>query len=124
MAGVRETLERELKFGVEGAFRLPDLPGEPLDPRLFTSTYFDTADLRLARVGATLRRRVENGEGLWQLKLPRGAARAELELPGGPTSPPPEVLDLLVAHLRGADLEPIARLRTRRAGVRVRGIEG
>ncbi len=68
----------------------------------------------------TLRRRVENGLSLWQLKLPRGGdARAELEAPGGPAGPPPELERLLKAHLRHGPLRPVATLRTRRSGVRV-----
>ena len=75
------------------------------------------------RRGVTLRHRVENGKGLWQLKLPAGPARLELERPGGPLAPPAELLALLVGHLRGARLAPIARLRTRREGVRADGAE-
>jgi CHAD domain-containing protein len=116
---VRETLERELKLEPEKRFVLPELPGTPLEPRLFTSTYYDTPPLSLARAGLTLRRRVENDVALWQLKLPRGLARAELEDAGGGSVPPPEVEALLAAHLRHGALAPVATLRTRRAGVRV-----
>ena len=75
----KETLERELKLAAPDGFELPDLGGEPLERRTFTSTYYDTPDHRLARAGITLRRRVEHGKGLWQLKLPEGTARRELE---------------------------------------------
>src|SRR4026209_2092480 len=44
----------------------------------------DTPASRLAQAGVTLRRRIENRKSVWQLKLPRGAARLELEVPGGP----------------------------------------
>jgi CHAD domain-containing protein len=120
---IRETLEREVKLRAASEFTLPELGGEAIEPRLFISTYHDTADHRLARRGITLRHRVENGKGLWQLKLLRGNARLELESDGGPGSPPDEMLELLVAHLRGAVLLPIARLRTRREGVRADGAE-
>ena len=116
---MRETLERELKLHPEKRFVLPDLPGRTLEPRLFTSTYHDTASRSLARCGITLRRRVEDGLSLWQLKLPRGRARAELEGAGGPLGPPAELESLLAAHLRHEALEPVATLRTRRVGVRV-----
>ncbi len=119
---MRKTVEREVKLGAGEGFVLPEL-GTPLPERLFVSTYFDTADLRLARNGVTLRHRVEDGTGLWQLKLPHGAARIELELPGPPARPPESMLDLLVAHLRGEGLVPVARLRTRREGMRVNGAE-
>lgn len=116
---MRETLERELKLEPEKRFVLPELPGTPLEPRVFTSTYYDTPPLSLARAGLTLRRRVEGGLSLWQLKLPRGLARAELEGPGGPAGPPAEIEALLAAHLRHGALAPVATLRTRRVGVRV-----
>ena len=120
---IRETVEREVKLRAAGEFKLPELGGEAIEPRVFVSTYHDTADHRLARRGVTLRHRVENGKGLWQLKLPQGRARLELEAPGAPGSPPEGLLDLLVGHLRRAPLLPIARLRTRREGVRADGAE-
>ena len=120
---IKETLERELKLTAGEAFRLPELGGEAIVPRLFVSTYHDSSDHRLARRGITLRHRVENGVGLWQLKLPAGAARLELEEPGPPNEPPDQLVGLLAGHLRGAPLLPIARLRTRREGVRADGAE-
>ncbi|MBV8396083.1 MAG: CYTH and CHAD domain-containing protein [Actinobacteria bacterium] len=116
---MRETLEREVKLEPEGSFALPELPGRPLEPRLFTSTYYDTPPRSLARCGITLRRRVENGLSRWQLKLPRDFGRAELEAAGGPAGPPPDLEALLTAHLRHGRVEPVATLRTRRVGVRV-----
>jgi len=114
-----ETIEREVKLVAPDGFELPDLGGEPLEPRVFTSIYYDTPDHRLARAGITLRRRVERGKGLWQLKRPEGTARRELEQPGGPGGPPRELAQLLVALAHGRELSPIAKLRTRRAGFRV-----
>jgi len=120
---IRETLEREVKLRAGEDFTLPELGGEAIEPRLFVSTYHDTAEHRLARRGVTLRHRLENGKGLWQLKLPAGVSRLELEAPGGPAAPPSELLTLLAGHLRGVPLTPIARLRTRREGVRADGAE-
>ena len=102
---------------------LPELGGEALEPRVFDSTYLDTADHRLARNGVTLRHRVEDGTGLWQLKLPQGDARLELEAAGGPGTLPDELRSLVVAYVRGAELVPIATLRTRREGVLADGAE-
>src|SRR5476651_1120055 len=116
---MRRTLERELKLDPDPGFSLPELPGVPIETRVFTSTYYDTPSRSLAHAGITLRRRVENGLSRWQLKLPRDDARNELESPGGPAGPPPELRDLLAAHLRHGRLEPVATLRTRRSGVRV-----
>ena len=120
---MRETLEREIKLAPGEGFVLPELGGERLPTRVFVSTYHDTQDLRLARHGVTFRHRVEDGAGLWQLKLPRGTARLELEQAGPPARPPAEMVALLPAYLRGNELVPVARLRTRREGVRARGAE-
>jgi CHAD domain-containing protein len=120
---MRETIEREIKLAPGEGFVLPELGGERLPTRIFISTYYDTHDLRLARHGVTFRHRVEDGAGLWQLKLPRDAARLELELAGPPARPPAEMIDLLPAYLRGRDLVAVARLRTRREGIRARGAE-
>lgn len=120
----KQTLEREIKLSVTRNFTLPQLPGEPLPFRLFTSTYFDTEGYRLASAGITLRYRIEARKGVWQVKLPHGAARLELEFAGGRTSPPDSLTKLLFAHLRGQPLKPIARLRTRRRGIQVRGGDG
>jgi CHAD domain-containing protein len=119
---MKTTLERELKLDAAAGFELPALPGEPLADRVFTSTYYDTPSRSLGLAGITLRRRVENRKSLWQLKLPRAGARAEIEASGGPSGPPRELASLLVAHLRRGALEPVASLRTRRGGVHV--VEG
>src|SRR5918994_872724 len=120
---IRETTEREVKLRAGQDFTLPELGGEAIESRLFVSTYHDTPDHRLARRGVTPRHRLQKGEGLWQLELPAGHERLELEEPGGPAAPSPELLALLAGHLRGAPLAPIARLRTRREGVRAGGAE-
>jgi CHAD domain-containing protein len=117
---MRATVERELKLDVGPGFALPDLGGDELPSRSFMSTYHDTADRSLARAGITLRRRVEDGTSLWQLKLPRSdGARSELEEPGGADGLPERLAQLLVAHLRHGPLQPVASLHTNRSGVRV-----
>lgn len=121
---MKHTLERELKLEPGAGFVLPELGGEAQPTRVFISTYHDTEDLVLARNGLTLRHRVEAGTGLWQLKLPNGdGARIELEVPGTPARPPFELLALLVGFLRGRDVAPVARLRTRRNVVLTDGAE-
>ena len=120
---MRRNVERELKLVPDEEFQLADF-GEPLPPRVFVSTYHDTRDLRLAQHGITLRNRVEDGTRLWQLKIPSGVSRVELELAGTPARPPAEMTDLLVVHLRGEQpLVKVARLRTRRQVVRKDGAE-
>ena len=113
---MKRTLERELKLDVEPGFRLPRLPGRPLATRVFISRYYDTPDHRLARHGVTLRCRIEKRRPLWQVKLPRGAGRLELELPGSSFRLPDELGRLLRVYTREAELGPIATLRTRRVG--------
>jgi len=55
-----------------------------------------------------LRRRVESGLSTGQRKLPRDDGRAEIAAPGPPAGPPAQLRDLLAAHLRHGDLEPVA----------------
>src|SRR4051794_31359117 len=119
---VQTSIERELKLEPPEGFVLPPLDGDPLETRVFTSTYHDTATRSLARCGITLRRRVEHGLSNWQLKLPRDDGRAEIEAAGGPAGPPDELRRLLAAHLPHGGLEAVATLRTRRSGVRVGGL--
>jgi len=123
MADLRETLEREVKLSTGARFAMPDLGGEAIIPRVFVSTYHDTPEHRLARSGLTLRYRVENGRGRWQLKLPSGDARREIEADGPAGTVPPQIVSLLPALVRGTKLVPVARLRTRRDGLKVDGAE-
>jgi len=121
---VKETIEREIKLVAGEGFMLPELGGEARPTRVFVSTYHDTGAMSLARHGITFRHRIEDGAGVWQLKLPRsGDARVELERAGPPAVPPPELVTLLPALLRDEALLPVARLRTRREVVRARGAE-
>jgi CHAD domain-containing protein len=120
---MQRTLERELKLEAGEGVQLEALGGRALDPRTFTSVYYDTRERRLLRLGLTLRRRTENGVGTWQLKLPRPEGRLELEEDGGPGDAPPRLRALLVAALRDEAIEPIATLKTRRSGRLVRGVE-
>jgi CHAD domain-containing protein len=108
--------EQERKLDAPGGFELPELGGEPLESRLFNSQYFDVPGRSLTESGITLRRRTENGASLWQLKVPAGDARLELEAAGGPAELPSELRALLIAHLRRGSLTPVAELRTRRRG--------
>ena len=120
---VRKTREHELKLTASDGFRLSDLDGVELPSRDFVSNYFDTPDLSLARNRITLRHRAEEGSRLWKLKIPSGAARIEIEVPGSPAHPPGELLALLLVHLRGVEPARVARLRTRRKTLRTDGAE-
>jgi CHAD domain-containing protein len=111
--------EHERKLEAPEGFELPELGGEPLEGRVFTSVYHDTADRSLTGAGITLRRRTERGRSLWQLKLPAADMRLELEEQGGPAALPPSFTKLLAAHLRHGAVAPVAELRTRRHGALV-----
>ena len=58
-----------LHFVAADDFELPELPGRALPSRSYTETYYDTAGGRLDRAGFVLRRRVENGKGIWHLTV-------------------------------------------------------
>ncbi len=86
-----EHVETELKFEVGLDFVLPDLTDvadgvavTAPEVHLLAASYFDTADLRLAKAGITLRRRTGGADAGWHLKLPVTAGtRRELQLPLG-----------------------------------------
>jgi hypothetical protein len=60
---IRETVEREVKLRAGEEFRLPELGGEAIEPRLFVSTYHDTADHRLARAASRCGTASRTGRG-------------------------------------------------------------
>ena len=116
---MKETLEREVKLSVGSDFTLPPLQTEPT-PRHLRAIYYDTEDQRLARHGVTLRRRLEDGRDLWQLKLPAGRRSARARAPGGgPADPRRASRGCVTAYVRGAELRPLAELHTLRRALRV-----
>ncbi|TDV53596.1 CYTH and CHAD domain-containing protein [Actinophytocola oryzae] len=133
MAVVSE-LETELKY--EAGDDLPplaDLPGisgveGPQEVRL-SAVYYDTADQRLARHGATLRRRTGGADEGWHLKVPVGGdSRVELRLPldsaPATNAPPEELAELTFGMTRGIELRPVAQLKTKRRTWRLTGPGG
>ena len=125
--------EREAKLAVPLGFELPELVGPddgvlaaPQETRRLRTAYYDTADLRLARWGASLRHRP--GEG-WTVKLPEGQegavlVRAEHVFPGEGRRPPAEAVDLVRPFVRTAPLVPAVRMRTLRRPVELRDLGG
>ena len=119
-----EHVEIEIKLDAAADLVLPQLLGLPGVSELGTqvehqlaATYFDTADLRLARVGITLRRRTGGADAGWHLKHPEvDDARVEVHRPlGRSTRTPPRALaDLARVHLRDHALVPVATLVTNR----------
>lgn len=117
-------LETEVKFAAHGSFTIPGFEQhssvasvEKLPDQDLKATYYDTADLRLARSGITLRHRTGEGDASgWHLKLPvdNGRTRNELHFPGGPRTVPPGALDLITAHVRREKVVPVETMQTRR----------
>jgi CHAD domain-containing protein len=120
--------ETERKYEAAADTKLPkwsDIPGvtDVHGPRTehLSAVYFDTADQRLARYGATLRRRTGGNDAGWHLKVPAGEdSRTELRLPldnrpeDATNAPPDELANLTLAMTRGAALRPIAQVKTSR----------
>lgn len=75
---------------------------------VFTATYHDTRDRRLARAGITLRRRMENGVGTWEAQI----AETVVSAPGGPADLPETLMRRLRAPLLDAELVAVAKLRS------------
>ncbi len=114
-------LELEHKYDADAGFTVPDLRevpgcasvGEPVTHTLL-ARYYDTEDLALARRGITLRRRTGGDDAGWHLKLPAAEhTKLEIHAPLGDTVPP-NLADLVAAHVRGRALIPVAELETRR----------
>ena len=132
---MKRALEREAKLEAWPGFVLPDLEGvvdggtaRPLAPVQLDAVYHDTADLRLARWGVSLRYRSGDGDG-WTVKLPEGGdgpalVRRELTFEGSPGAVPADVAALVSAYARSAPLAAVARLKTRRNGVELLDSEG
>lgn len=117
-------LERELKLNASAEFRLPDLSVGGLDAiaaarRFLDAVYYDTADLRLARWGCSLRHRTNEG---WTVKLPLVVdrdlqQRREIRFEGRWDRVPTGAEALVRVFARRAPLQQIARLRTVRKPV-------
>ncbi|MDG4823182.1 CYTH and CHAD domain-containing protein [Asanoa sp. WMMD1127] len=129
---MRTVLERERKYESPADFRLPDLVGDGVaavdEPTVTTldATYYDTPELRLVRAALALRRRTGGADAGWHLKVgAAGGARTEHQraLTSG-TTPPRDLMQLVKAAARGAPVEPVARIETRRREWRLLGGDG
>lgn len=126
--------EIERKFGADPGMPLPDLSGVdgvvtvtgPVEINL-EATYFDTADLRLAARGITLRRRTGGEDQGWHLKLPTGAdERTEIRRPLGRAARtvPKDLVREILAVVRDRKLLPVAMVCTTRLERRLLDAEG
>ena len=104
----------------------PVVEGEPLRQQL-AATYFDTADLRLASAGLTLRRRTGGDDAGWQLRVPAGAdARSGVRLPlgRGARTVPVRLERMVWAQTLGSALRPVAEIVTDRTVRRLVDVTG
>ena len=112
---------KTLQFEAGDPFELPAVGGRALPRRDFTEIFYDTAGGRLGLAGFVLRRRIENGKGLWRLSVVcDGVPTLDVEAPGGPAGPPEELRELVSAASAGFELAPVLRARTHATGLRVK----
>ena len=123
--------EREDKFEVDPDWVMPQLKrlvpdGGRLDQEVRTldNTYFDTPGAGLRLFGVTLRRRVGGSETGWQLKVPSGTARTELQTGSRAKTVPPVLAKSVVGLRAGERLGPVARMKTARTAYRVLNADG
>lgn len=123
--------ELELKFEVDESFRpefleqLDSYEVDELTDQTLAATYYDTADLKLARWGVSLRYRKGDDDGdAWTLKLPLNGSREELTFKAPPTSIPAEAKRLTTALTRGMGLKSVASIRTKRRRWAIREASG
>ncbi len=128
--------ELEAKLIAPDDMQLPDLSGlvdgataVRLPERHLEAVYYDTADLRLARSGITVRYRTGDDGPPWTVKFPEGSSgaalcRREVTFDGPPDQVPAEVADLVRAYTRSCPLERAACLRTDRTPIEIRGRDG
>lgn len=107
--------ETERKYEPKDSGLLAGVPGlgggEEL---LLDAVYHDTADLRLARQGVTLRRRTGGTDPGWHLKVPLGGDSREEFQAREQKQVPSELSDLVLGLTRGEPLAPVAHIRTKR----------
>lgn len=112
---------KTLQYEAGEPFELPALRGRSLPRREFRETFYDTAGGRLGLAGFVLRRRIENGKGIWRLSVVcDGSETLDVEAPGGPAGPPEELRELVSAASAGFELAPVLRVRTHATGLRVK----
>jgi CHAD domain-containing protein len=128
---VRMIKEQENKLEVDPDWAMPQVvdlvpDGGRLDQevRKLDNTYFDTPGAGLRLFGITLRRRVGSSETGWQLKVPSGTARTELQSDSFAKTPPPAVAESLEGLLAGESLNPVATILTTRTAYRLLNTDG
>src|SRR5215211_734160 len=128
---MRTMTEQEDKFEVDPDWVMPQLTelvpdGGRLDQqtRKLDNTYFDTPGAGLRLFGITLRRRVGGSETGWQLKVPSGTARTELQSGSRTRTLPPALGKGVQGLLAGENLDAVAKIKTTRTAYRVMTADG
>ncbi|HEX4493656.1 MAG TPA: CYTH and CHAD domain-containing protein [Acidimicrobiia bacterium] len=115
--------EREVKLLLDPRARLPEpavlfdgIADWSVETVEQDAVYFDTADLALARAGASLRFRSDDG---WTVKIPRprvgdALVRDEHSIAGVAGAPPAAATDLVLAWTRSRPVLEVARVHTAR----------
>jgi CHAD domain-containing protein len=121
-------LEEERKYLVDDQFAMPDLsPAGRVAakaPLTLKATYYDTNDRSLARAGISLRyRKGDAPSKAWTVRLPSSAGEHSRPSTGN-GAVPAELVDLVTAFKRGADLVPAVTLRTVRTAYDVTDRDG
>ncbi len=130
------SVEREAKLLAPPGLGMPNLDELIPDTRAVTrpvrrldATYYDTADLRLARSGITLRHRAGESGPAWTVKLPDSESasdlvRREVRFEGPPDRVPAPAAELVLASTRTLALQRVARLTTVRRPIEIRDGSG
>lgn len=123
--------EQEDKFDVEADWVLPPVADLVPDSgrleqevRKLDSTYFDTPGAGLRVFGITLRRRVGGSETGWQLKVPSGTARTELQSGARSKTLPTALAEGVSGLTAGESLDPVATIVTTRTAYQVLNGDG
>jgi inorganic triphosphatase YgiF len=113
--------EQVSKFEVDTDWVMPPVAGLVPDGgrveqevRKLDNSYFDTPGAGLRLFGITLRRRVGGSETGWQLKVPSGTARTELQSGSRAKSMPPALAKGVEGLRAGESLDPVATIVTTR----------
>ena len=128
---MRMITEQETKFEVDTDWVMPpvaDLVPEggrlDQDVRKLHNTYFDTPGAGLRLFGITLRRRIGGSETGWQLKVPSGSARTELQSGSHEKTLPPPLTEGVQGLLAGESLDAVATIVTARTAYQLLNADG
>ena len=128
---MRRMNEQEDKYEVDSDWVMPQITdlvpdGGHFDQQVreLDSTYFDTSGAGLRVFGITLRRRVGGLETGWQLKVPNGTARTELQSGSRAKTLPSALAKGVEGLLAGESLDAVAAIMTTRTAYRVINADG